>query len=252
MTNNMSVKEIHFAGTPDEISAQWHTQRDKGVGGSDVGVIMNLSMWKSVEQLWAEKYGHVKPEDISHKPCVILGNALEPALREEYAYRHPDVQVEEPQCMFQDTEHPWRQASLDGIITCPDGMKEVLEIKTVGWSSSYLWGSGRVPDSYACQVLHYMAVTGYRRAQIIAMIGNTRIIERTVERDEYLIKLIEREVDEFWQSVEKGKQPRSRNPPAGFLERLRNVCYGPADPVQGGGKLTGHGRCGEWLGIISE
>lgn len=223
----MSAKEIKFIGTPEEISAQWHAQRDKGVGGSDVGVIIGVNMYKSVEQLWAEKYGRVKPKDISHKPCVILGNALEPALRREYAYRHPDMKVEEPLYMLQDVEHPWRQASLDGIITCPDGIKEVLEIKTVGSSSAYAWDMGMVPDSYACQVLHYMAVTGYRRAQIIAMIGNSDIIERTVERDEYLIDLVESEVDEFWESVQKDKQPLRRNPTDDFLERLHNICYDP-------------------------
>lgn len=223
----MTAKEIRFTGTPEEISAQWHEQRNKGVGGSDVGVIMGVNRWKTTEQLWAEKTGRTEPEDISHKPCVILGNALEPALRAEYAYRHPDVHVEEPLYMLQDEAKPWRQASLDGIITCADGMREVLEIKTVGGFSAHSWDMGGVPESYACQVLHYMAVSGYRRAQLIAMIGNSRIVERTVERDEYLIDLIESEVDEFWESVQKDKQPLKRYPTDDFLERLHNICYDP-------------------------
>lgn len=225
----MTAKEIRFTGTPDEISKQWHVQRDKGVGGSDVGVIVGVNRMKSVGQLWAEKTGRSKPEDISHKPCIILGNALEPALRAEYAYRHPDVRVEEPQYMLQDSERPWRQASLDGIITCPDGMEEVLEIKTVGRYHWRQWDMGGVPESYACQVLHYMAVSGYRRAQLIAMIGNSRIIERTVERDESLISLIESEVDGFWDNVRNDEMPSERYPSDDFLERLHNVCYDPED-----------------------
>ena len=223
----MTAKEIRFTGTPEEISKAWHEHRDKGVGGSDVGVIMGVNHWKTIEQLWTEKTGRVKPKDISHKPCVILGNALEPALRKEYAYRHPDMQVEEPLYMLQDEAKPWRQASLDGIITCEDGMNEVLEIKTVGGFNSHPWGMGGVPESYACQVLHYMAVSGFRRAQIIAMIGNSDIIERTIERDEYMIDLIESEVDEFWDRVQKDKQPLRRNPTDDFLERLHNICYDP-------------------------
>lgn len=225
----MTAKEIRFDGTPDEISKQWHEQRDKGVGGSDVGVIIGVNRWKTIDQLWAEKTGRIKPEDISHKPAVILGNALEPALRKEYAYRHPDVQVEEPLYMLQDSERPWRQASLDGVLTYEDGRKEVLEIKTVGWSSAQYWEPDTVPISYVCQVMHYMAVSGYRRAQLIAMIGNSRIVERTVERDEYLIDLVESEVDEFWASVQKDKQPLKRYPTDDFLERLRNVCYDPEE-----------------------
>lgn len=180
----MTAKEIRFSGTPEEISKAWHEQRDKGVGGSDVGVIMGVNHYKDIMQLWREKTGKAKPEDISHKPAVILGNAVEPALRNEYAYRHPSVKVEEPQYMLQDDEHPWRQASLDGVLTYEDGRKEVLEIKTVGWLSAQYWEPDTVPVSYACQVLHYMAVSGYRQSQLIAMISNSRIIERSVERDE--------------------------------------------------------------------
>lgn len=226
----MSAKEIRFEGTPYEINKQWHAQRDKGVGGSDVGTIMGVNKWKTIEQLWIEKTGRVEPEDISHKPCVILGNALEPALRDEYIYKHQDVFVSEPDCMYQDIEHPWRQASLDGLIMCSDGMKEVLEIKTVGVGSAHLWDAGRVPDAYTCQVLHYMAVTGLRRAQLIAMIGNNRIIERTVERDEYLIDSIETAVDEFWEIVQQNDTPPlKRNPTSQFLERLHNICYDPEE-----------------------
>lgn len=223
----MTAKEIRFEGTTEEISAQWHEQRDKGVGGSDVGVIIGVNHWKNVEQLWAEKTGRVKPEDISHKPAVILGNAVEPALRDEYAYRHPNVKVEEPQYMLQDETKPWRQASLDGIITCEDGIREVLEIKTVGLPSAEYWEPDTVPISYACQVLHYMAVSGYRRAQLIAMIGNSRIIERSVERDELLIEMIEDAVDDFWDHVKADTPPVRHNPTAEFKERVNRVCYDP-------------------------
>lgn len=223
----MTAKEIRFTGTPEEISKAWHEQRDKGVGGSDVGVIMCVNRWKTIEQLWGEKTGRVKPEDISHKPCVILGNALEPALRDEYAYRHPSVKVEEPQYMHQDDGHPWRQASLDGVLTYEDGRKEVLEIKTVGSPSSKYWEPDTVPIPYVCQVMHYMAVSGYRQAQLIAMIGNSRIIERSVERDELLIEMIENAVDEFWGHVQADTPPLRHNPSAEFKERVRRVCYDP-------------------------
>lgn len=225
----MSAKEIIFTGTPEEISKQWHAQRDKGIGGSDVGVIIGVNRWKTIGQLWKEKTGRTKPEDITHKPCVILGNAIEPALRDEYAYRHPDVKVEEPLYMLQDEAKPWRQASLDGIITCPDGMREVLEIKTVGMSSAKYWEPDTVPISYACQVLHYMAVSGYRRAQLIAMIGNSRIVERSVGRDELLIEIIEEAVDEFWDHVQADTPPVRHTPTMEFKERFNSICYDPTN-----------------------
>lgn len=225
-----SATGIHFHGTPEEVNKQWHEQRAQGIGGSDVSVIMGANRWKTVGELWREKTGRSKPEDLSHKPAIMLGNAMEPVLRQEYAYRHPDVQVTEPDYMLQATEHPWRQASLDGALIYPDGHCEVLEIKTVGAFSYAAWDNGLVPINYAMQVLHYLAVTGYPRAQLIALIGNRRIIERTVERDEEAIAAIEDEVDRFWvRCVEAGKEPLPRTLDKGLEARIQDLCYDPSE-----------------------
>ena len=223
-----SATEIHFRGTPEEVSKQWHEQRDKGIGGSDVSVIMGANRWRSIGDLWREKTGKAKPEDLSHKPAIMLGNAMESVLRKEYAYRHPDVQVQEPDYMLQDTEHPWRQASLDGVLTYPDGRHEVLEIKTVGAFSYAQWADGLVPINYAMQVLHYMSVTGYPRAQLIAIIGNQSIIERTVQRNDEAIAAIEDEVDRFWvRCVEADKMPMPRTLDPDFEELIESLCFDP-------------------------
>lgn len=224
----MSATEIHFRGTPEEVSKQWHEQRDKGIGGSDVSVIMGANRWRSIGDLWREKTGKAKPEDLSHKPAIMLGNAMEPVLRNEYAYRHPDVRVTEPDYMLQDTEHPWRQASLDGVLTYQDGHREVLEIKTVGQYAAHKWDDGLVPISYAMQVLHYMSVTGYPRAQLIALIGNQSVIERTVQRDDAVIADIEEAVDDFWiKCVEADQMPTPHNLGQGLVEQIEHLCYDP-------------------------
>lgn len=223
-----SVTEIHFRGTPEEVNRQWHEQRDKGIGGSDVSIIMGANHWKTVGELWREKTGRAKPEDLSHKPAIMLGNAMEPVLRTEYSYRHPRVDVIEPEYMLQDVAHPWRQASLDGVLAYRDGHREVLEIKTVGAFSSAAWDDGLVPINYAMQVLHYLSVTGYPRAQLIALIGNRSIIERTVQRDEEAIAAIEDEVDRFWtRCVEADKQPLPRTLDADLEELIKSLCYDP-------------------------
>ena len=225
----MTAKEIHFRGTPDEINRQWHAQRDKGIGGSDVSVITGVNTWKTVGDLWREKTGRKQPEDLSHKPAIMLGNAMEPVLRSEYTYRHPDIMVTEPDYMLQDSEHPWRQASLDGVLTYPDGHHEVLEIKTVGSYAARSWEYGSVPIGYALQVLHYMAVSGYQRAQLIALIGNNRIIERTVERDDELIGRIEEACDRFWQCVTEDHEPAKPFRLQGLGYAVSMSCYDPLE-----------------------
>lgn len=225
----MTAKEIHFRGTPEEINRQWHEQRAKGIGGSDVSVIMGVNTWRSIGDLWREKTGRKQPEDLSHKPAIMLGNAMEPVLRNEYAYRHPDIKVTEPDYMLQDVEHPWRQASLDGVLAYPDGHHEVLEIKTAGSYAARSWEYGSVPLGYALQVMHYMAVSGYERAQLIALIGNSKIIERTVERDDELIARIEEACDAFWQCVMDDSEPAKT---FGFKELGYAVSMSCYDPLE--------------------
>lgn len=223
-----SVTEIHFRGTPEEVNQQWHEQRDKGIGGSDVSSILGANRYKSATALWEEKTHRVKPQDLSHKPAIMLGNAMEPVLRKEYAYRHPDVEVMEPDYMLQTNGKPWRQASLDGVLTYPDGHHEVLEIKTVGAFAYAAWDDGLVPLNYCLQVLHYMAVTGYPRVQLIALIGNQAIIERTVQRDDEAIAAIEDEVDRFWtRCVEADKMPMPRTLDPDLEELIESLCYDP-------------------------
>lgn len=223
----MTAREIHFRGTPEEVSKQWHEQRDKGIGGSDVSVIMGVNTWRSISDLWMEKTGRKQPEDLSHKPAIMLGNAMEPVLRQEYTYRHPDIMVTEPDYMLQDAEHPWRQASLDGVLTYPDGHREVLEIKTAGSYAARSWEYGSVPVGYTLQVMHYMAVSGYQRAQLIALIGNSRIIERTVERDDELIEQIEEACDRFWECVTEDHEPEKPFGVRGLGYAVSMLCSDP-------------------------
>lgn len=55
----------------------WLGMRNKGIGGSDAGVIMGDNQWKSKYQLWLEKTGQAEPEDISGKESVYWGTVLE-------------------------------------------------------------------------------------------------------------------------------------------------------------------------------
>ena len=49
----------------------WLGMRNKGIGGSDAGVIMGDNQWKSKYQLWLEKTGQARPEGSS--PVVSSG-----------------------------------------------------------------------------------------------------------------------------------------------------------------------------------
>lgn len=199
---------IRFRGTPAEVDAQWHAQRAKGVGGSDVAAIMGLNKYRTPLDVWLEKTGRSRPDDISGKPAIKVGNWLEPELRREFRSRHPGLRVYEPHAMFRSREHPCMQASLDGVVCDPsDGSRAVLEIKTVGESRGSDWEDG-VPSYYLTQVTHYLAVTRWPRAYVFALIGNREFREVVVERNEEDIRAVVRACESFWSGyVLKGVMP---------------------------------------------
>ena len=75
---------------------------------------------------------------------------------------------------LRDNDYPYMLANIDRWIV---GENAGLEIKTADWRMSKQWGDKddpqdmTVPDSYYCQCMHYMAVTGADYWYIGALIG---------------------------------------------------------------------------------
>lgn len=144
---------------------EWLRERSKGIGGSDAACILGLNPWKSNQQLWREKMGLLKPEDISDKPAVIYGHKAEGSLRQLFKLDFPEYKLTyRNNTILQNKALPWMQASLDGTLEeIETGRKGVLEIKTTSILQSMQkekW-SCRVPDNYYLQCLHYLLVTGW-------------------------------------------------------------------------------------------
>lgn len=62
----------------------WLNLRNKGIGGSDAGVIAGVNPWKSPFKLWLEKTGQAEPDDLSDNEAVLWGIKLEPIVAERF------------------------------------------------------------------------------------------------------------------------------------------------------------------------
>ena len=141
---------------------EWLHHRSKYIGGSDAACIIGLNPWKSNVDLWKEKKGLVVPEDISSKPYVQYGIAVEPIMRELFKLNYPQYKVEyEENNSWMNDKYPFAAASLDGELTdITTGRKGIRECKTteiVSSMSKEKW-AGKIPDNYYCQLLHYLLV----------------------------------------------------------------------------------------------
>ena len=177
--------------------AEWHEQRAKGIGGSDVAAIMGLSPWRTPAQVWLEKTGRVQPEDIGDRPYIVFGNIMEPLIGKWYGERHPDRKVRRVNAVCQSIDRPWAQASLDYEVRDGDSWG-VLEIKTARTAQD--WAEG-VPLYYQTQIIHYMTVTGRRFADVAVFFRDScEFQEFRVEYDEEDAAAISTDVDTFWES----------------------------------------------------
>ena len=197
---------------------EWLKQRDR-IGGSDASAVVGLNPYKTNQELWREKTGRKEPEDISDKPYVRYGHEAEPYIRALFALDYPEYKVEYfENNMITNTMCPWAHASLDGELVDQEGRRGVLEIKTTNILQSMQrekW-KDQIPDNYYIQVLHYLMVTEYDFAVLVAQLktdfgGDLRKQTRHyfIEKDEVLedIEYLRTEEECFWQMVKADREP---------------------------------------------
>lgn len=199
---------------------QWLQERKSGIGGSDAAAIIGLNPYKTNIQLWEEKTGLKEAVDISDKPYVQYGIAMEDNLRQNFAIKHPEFKVQhEENTIIKHPKYPFLFASLDGILINKEtGERGILEIKTSEILRSMQkekWKGDNIPPNYYCQVLHYMNVTGCTFARLFAeltydenyQVTKTYTIDINDENVKTDMEALQDAEIKFWKYVEEGKTP---------------------------------------------
>ena len=209
----------------DELS--WLTSRQDKVTGTLISAIVGENPYMSNVQAYQYlmKDKQFELEDISGKPQVIYGKEAEKHIRNLFALDHPEYQVIAPSSetfeLYENVEHPFMAGTLDGVIVDKDGNKGVLEIKTSEVLTSRhreQWSKGNVPSNYYCQVLWYMAITGFKFAVLHAQLKYRDSGEVWTTRRDYVFKYddVKDDIDylkskgiEFWREYYlKRKEPK--------------------------------------------
>lgn len=206
-------------------ASEWLAARRSWIGGSDAACIIGRNPWKSNVDLWREKTGRKKPDNLDGNALVEYGKEAEEHLRELFAldYKPRGIITNYGEFnIWTNTEYPFAHASLDGwLIDQANGNRfGILEIKTATINSaaqSDKWRNG-IPENYFCQLLHYMAVTDASFAILSAQLKTeiegeeieARIrryrLERTDEINEQIAYLMAKE-REFANYIAEDKEP---------------------------------------------
>ena len=182
---------------------EWLEYRRKGIGGSDASVVCGINRYKPPVELWLDKTGQLPPQEAGE--AAYWGTQLETFVRAEFTKR-TGIEVTRRSELLQSEEYPFMLANLDGICEVPDVGTCIFEAKT---ASAYKVGEWEdaIPDEYALQLAHYMAVTGYAGAYIAVLIGGNTFKWKFVERDEELISMLIELESAFWNHVQDCTPP---------------------------------------------
>ncbi len=205
--------ECTFADTSEMSRKEWLDFRRTGIGGSDAGAIMGLNKYATPLSVYLDKNGLSRFEG---NAATEWGNILEDPIRQK-AKLELGIQIETVPGMFTSVARPFMNANLDGLALV-EGKQEIAgsvvsglgghEIKTSRTGDGFT--EDEIPDSYYCQVQHYMAVTGLPYFILTVYImnryeGRHYVIPRN---DEFIGRLVKAEED-FWNG-----NILANNPPA--------------------------------------
>lgn len=188
----------------------WLLLRNKGIGGSDLGIIMGYSKYKSNIELWEEKT-NLKQSEFKDSPATIRGKKSEEHILKLWeAFNAERVKVIIPTHSYCHSKYEWIRANFDafGVV---DGEKCIIEIKTAEVKNFNDWRD-KVPMTYYLQCLHYMLVSGLKTAWIV--VGIKLFGRKDISIKEYKITWNDKEIEmilenekEFYNQVVTKKRP---------------------------------------------
>lgn len=171
----------------------WHTLREKRIGGSDVGAILGVNKYKSIIDVYIDK---TEGSNFEGNESTFWGHMHESTIMKVFAQKHREFNVyQAPYSVVDD----FLIANLDGVLKDRNtGDYGVLEIKTTNAFNYKDWDGDIVPQYYYAQVQHYLMLTGYKFAYIAVLIGGNKYKDFKIERSEEDITLIKEKVTEFY------------------------------------------------------
>lgn len=184
--------------------SEWLDWRRRGIGASDVAMLLGISPWGGPWDLWMAKvHGFDGPD----RPELAMGRAIEPLVLAWAA--------EELECRLEPGERLEERGPLRGT---PDGFlspwrtgeRAGIEAKTArypdGWGEA---GSDEIPAHYLAQVRAYLALSGLQ-TWIVAVwfLGNYQRRLYVVEADAEHQRQIREAAAAWWQRhVVEGAEP---------------------------------------------
>ena len=198
------IKEIAYAN-----KEEWLALRQNFIGGSDAGAVIGMNQYKSAYALWAEKTGKIP--GFEGNLTTEVGAYLEDFVAGLFE-RETGKKVRRKNRMMVNEEYPFACADVDRVVV---GENAIVEIKTTNsFPAMRKFKNGEYPESWYCQMTHYLAVGGYDKAYLAVLIECRDFQIFELNRDEAEIKALMAAEAEFWAHVGNNTPPPVDGSPA--------------------------------------
>lgn len=172
-------------------SREWLEQRQKGIGGSDIGKILgavdenerkynrreyNDILGSKIDPITDEQVEVQSDGHISYTGYAGRGNAWEDYIQHKFSQNNPDLNVTHCKTSWKNKNAEHQFANFDGLMTDENGKPNgILEIKTASdaskWKDTSLGIEG-VPSNYKYQALWYADAAGFEKGAVAVMIDD--------------------------------------------------------------------------------
>lgn len=201
---------LHLVTTATDSRLAAPEARPVRLFSQDAAAALGLDPDKSQLELWLEKterqtaYLERDPQDDS--TSAFWQSVLEPII----AWRYSRSTGRKVRRYSREVSHaspdlPWMVARVEREVLDDDDV-QLLVCKAVGAGEVHRWQEG-VPVAMRLQVMHLLAVTGKRAADVAVLLGGQQWQIQRIERDEAgIAQLIEGE-RQFWHYVDTDRPP---------------------------------------------
>jgi len=195
-------------------------QRARGVGSSDIPIILGLSRFKTAYDLWMERMGRIDPQPETE--AMAIGSQIEPLLLSMAAQRIGERVVRPSQTFVGGKAH--YRANIDGMVGMAKRGHPIVEAKSTGYLEGWgLDGTDEIPEGVRAQVTYQMAIASSTMAYVACLRADhgLQFSLHPISYDEGLAAQILGAVDDWWSHVTSGTAPSSSEPSLECIKRLR-------------------------------
>lgn len=197
----MANAKITKLSTVKMSEAEWLSTRKNTIGGSEAAAIVGLDPWVSPYTLYMRKKDRLAEPETS-LPAEFGSFA------EEFVARKFEEQtgkrVRKENAIIYNSDYQFAHANIDRKIV---GENAGLECKTTSALNLKQFKGGEFPAKFYVQCMHYMLVCGFDRMYLACLVGNSKFLIFTIERDEAEIRALAAAEMEFYALMQNDTPP---------------------------------------------